>query len=92
MVSLNPYAQRGGEDFPAGNKRLQDMRVVDCLKEGLQLSFIEQADLVLQGERARGRFANVWNSTVKKSDLNNYGWDVNPWVRVIEFERLEVTE
>lgn len=33
----------------------------------------------------------VWNSTVKKSDLDKYGWAANPWVWVIEFEKVEVT-
>lgn len=28
----------------------------------------------------------LWNSTIKKSDTDRYGWDANPWVWVIEFE------
>ena len=35
------------------------------------------------------RFKNLWNSTIKKSDLDRYGWDASPWVWVIELERCE---
>lgn len=36
-------------------------------------------------------FSSLWNTTVPLKDWNIYGWDANPWVFVIEFERLEVT-
>lgn len=41
---------------------------------------------------AKEHFIEIWNSTIKKSDLDRYGWDANPWVWVIEFERCEKPE
>lgn len=35
------------------------------------------------------RFAEIWESTIKKSDIDRYGWEANPWVWVIEFERCD---
>lgn len=38
---------------------------------------------------ARDHFIKIWNSTIKKSDIDRYGWDANPYVWVISFERCE---
>lgn len=38
------------------------------------------------------RFAEIWDSTIKKSDLDRYGWAANPWVFAIEFEQCERPE
>lgn len=38
---------------------------------------------------AREYFIKIWDRTIKKSDIDIYGWDVNPWLWVIEFERCE---
>lgn len=37
-------------------------------------------------------FHKLWDSTIKKSDLDRYGWGANPWVWVIEFEVCDKPE
>lgn len=34
----------------------------------------------------------IWDKTLKKADIPCFGWDANPWVWVIEFERCEKPE
>lgn len=36
---------------------------------------------------AREHFIEIWNNTIKKADLDSYGWDANPYVWVTEYER-----
>lgn len=38
---------------------------------------------------AKEAYSHLWNSTIKKPDMEKHGWDENPWVWVIEFERCE---
>ena len=37
-------------------------------------------------------FKDLWNSTIKAGQLKYYGWESNPYVWVIEFERIEKPE
>lgn len=37
-------------------------------------------------------FVRLWNTTIKSADLPLYGWEANPWVFVIEFERISKDE
>lgn len=67
-------------------ERLQDITDDQAIDEGCKGIFAN-VDWV---STPREEYVGVWNSTVKKSDLDIFGWDANPWVWVIEFERVEV--
>lgn len=69
-------------------ERLQDITSEQICKEGVEV----EEPHVLNGEEKRYAFSSLWNSTIKKSDLDRYGWDASPWVWVIEFERCEKPE
>ena len=71
------------------------LRVTDVKVERLQDITEEQAkaegiDTNNKTLSARCIFQyHLWNSTIKKSDLDKYGWDANPWVTVNKFERIK---
>lgn len=55
-----------------------------------QLQDIDDDGVVAEGLEIGAPFEELWDKTVKKSELELYGYDANPWVRVIEFEKIEV--
>ena len=67
-------------------ERLQEITEVQAQAEGCNSGLLTGACT------ARGQFEDLWNSTVKKSDIDRYGWDANPYVWVISFERCEKPE
>lgn len=86
-------------------ERLQDVTVPDMIKEGIRVgceSCLEvngKCNPQIAGDEFCGfdgekldLFTELWDSTIKKKDCDRYGWEANPWVWVIEFERCEKPE
>lgn len=71
-------------------ERLQEITAESALTEGADKCI--HANGTLNEDQTITSFIGIWNSTIKKSDLDRYGWDANPYVWVIEFERCEKTE
>lgn len=71
-------------------ERLQEITAESALTEGAD-KYIH-ANGTLNEDQTITSFIGIWNSTIKKSDIDRYGWDANPWVWVIEFERCEKQE
>lgn len=83
-------------------ERLQDISCVDAEMEGVSSTvywtpnemdnrpFEEKwwDDYHFWTHYPQVAFSRLWDSTVDKSDINKYGWDANPWVWVISFERI----
>lgn len=71
-------------------ERLQDITEDGAKEEGANFKNGKNVGLEEKMRRtAIERFAEIWNSTIKKTDLDRYGWDANPYIWVIEFERCE---
>lgn len=77
-------------------ERLQEITPEDAVAEGAvkkphYIRYGGEKCLAIHG-RYVPAFMALWNTTVKKEYLPTYGWDANPWVWVIEFEKISKEE
>lgn len=70
-------------------ERLQDINGYGVLAEGVNNGKSNPTMGARWENMQLMAFSELWNSTVKKSDLECYGWNANPWVWVISFERVK---
>lgn len=64
-------------------ERLQEITMDDCHREGINIATSSVTDgetLKRNHDFSLEKFETLWNSTIKKSDLDRYGWDANPYV------------
>lgn len=74
-------------------ERLQDIDEEGAKAEGANFCNGKHVGVKEKMRRsAVERFADIWDSTIKPADLTLCGWNANPWVWVIEYERCEKPE
>lgn len=71
-------------------ERLQEISAESALAEGADKYIHTNGGL--DENMTITSFIGIWNSTIKKADLDRYGWEANPYVWTIEFERCEKPE
>ncbi len=75
-------------------ERLQDISEEQCLREGIVIlpEDIEDEEFGSCPNVPIFKYSILWGSTIGKSAIVHSGWNANPWVWVIEFERCEKPE
>lgn len=77
--------------------KLKDISNEDILKEGADKDIINHYILQMPKETEEWiraayvlEWSQIWDSVIKKTDIDCYGWEANPWTWNIEFEKILV--
>lgn len=71
-------------------ERLQDITEEQAMQEGIEKMSTPNISGV--GETFIQGFGELWNSTIKTSELDKYGWHANPYVFVYRFNVISKAE
>lgn len=71
-------------------ERLHDITDDGCKAEGCYMPCYEVGTNKEKNDKTL--FKIIWDNTLKKEQIEQYGWNANPWVWVIEFEKIEKSE
>lgn len=74
---------------PAAFDSWSDAEKDDYLKSMATSTYIAKLEFA---SRLVTAFSEIWDKTISPAELERYGWAANPWVWVIEFERISKEE
>lgn len=67
-------------------QQLQDMTAKDAIREGMIDPYSYGKHISHEPMKS---FIRLWESIIKEGEREEYSWNANPWVWVIEFEKIE---
>ena len=94
-VEMPPICKQSIDpNFPSDKQRDQWEKLSDAQREEYvanraRHTYIGWCDYA---DRLFNAFKVLWDSTIRKADRAIYGWEANPWVFVIGFERIDREE
>lgn len=66
------------------------IRVKDlCVQKLREMTF---GDVIQEGFSSFADFFDLWDTTIPKNEIEQYGYSANPWIWVYQFERISKAE
>ena len=86
---LEAFENRDKGIFPKNFEKFSESKKEDWYRGTATATYIARCELA---DRLLKAFKKIWNKTIKRVEIDEYGWDANPWVWVIKFEKISKEE